>query len=141
VKYSDYGKGVSPPLEWGQLPAGTKSFLLMMEDPDATSPLPVVHWIAIGSPDSTGLREDFATFYSPQGVNNLEQGSNSRSTAGYFGPRSPPGSGTHRYHFQIFALDTALRLGSGANRHAVREAAKGHLLAEGVLVGTLRKAP
>jgi Raf kinase inhibitor-like YbhB/YbcL family protein len=141
VKYSDYGKGSSPPLEWGQLPAGTKSFLLMMEDPDATSPLPFVHWIAIGSPDSTGLREDIAKFYWPQGVNNLEQGSNSRSAAGYFGPRPPPGSGTHRYHFQIFALDTALRLGPGANRHAVLEAANGHVLAEGVLVGTFRKAP
>ena len=141
MKYSDYGTGVSPPLEWGQLPAGTKSFLLMIEDPDATSPLPFVHWIAIGPPDSTGLREDIAKFYWPQSVHNLEQGSNSRSTAGYFGPRPPPGSGAHRYHFQIFALDTALRLGPGANRHAVLEAANGHVLAEGVLVGTFRKAP
>jgi len=60
---------------------------------------------------------------------------------GYFGPRPPPGSPPHRYHFQIFALDVALRLPTGANRHAVLKAAKGHVLAEGVLVGTFRKAP
>ena len=141
VKYSDYGKGVSPPLEWGQLPAGTKSFLLMMEDPDATSPLPFVHWIAIGSPELTGLRENVAKFYWPTGFKSFEQGSNSRSTAGYFGPRPPPGSGTHHYNFQIFALDIALHLPSGTNRHAVLAAAKGHVLAKGVLVGTFEKAP
>jgi len=141
VKYSDYGKGVSPPLQWGQLPAGTKSFLLMMEDPDATSPLPFVHWIAIGSPDTTGLRENIPPFYWPQDSSVQEQGSTSRTTPGYFGPRPPPGSPPHRYHFQIFALDVALRLPTGANRHAVLKAAKGHVLAEGVLVGTFRKAP
>jgi Raf kinase inhibitor-like YbhB/YbcL family protein len=141
VKHSDYGKGISPPLEWGKLPAGTKSFLLMMEDPDATSPLPFVHWIAIGSPDLTGLREGIAPVSWPRGFKYLLQGSNSRSTPGYFGPRPPPGSGTHRYHFQIFALDVALRLPSGANRHAVLAAAKGHVLAKGLVVGTFAKAP
>jgi Raf kinase inhibitor-like YbhB/YbcL family protein len=113
----------------------------MMEDPDATSPLPFVHWIAIGSPDTTGLHENIQPFYWPQGSSVLEQGSNSRTTAGYFGPRPPPGSPPHRYHFQIFALDVALRLPTGANRHAVLKAAKGHVLAEGVLVGTFSKVP
>jgi Raf kinase inhibitor-like YbhB/YbcL family protein len=141
VKYSDYGKGISPPLEWGRLPAGTKSFLLMMEDPDATSPLPFVHWIALGSAEMTGLREAVPPFYWPQGFKSFEQGSNSRSTPGYFGPRPPPGSGVHRYHFQIFALDVELRLASGVNRHAVLKAAKGHVLAKGEMVGTFRKAP
>jgi Raf kinase inhibitor-like YbhB/YbcL family protein len=132
---------MSPPLEWGQLPAGTQSFLLMMEDPDATSPLPFVHWIAIGSPDVTGLSAGIVPVSWPRGFKNLEQGSNSRSTPGYFGPRPPPGDAAHRYHFQIFALDVALRLATGVNRHAVLNAAKGHVLAEGVLIGTFRKAP
>lgn len=141
VKYSDYGKGISPPLEWGRLPAGTKSFLLMMEDPDATSPLPFVHWIAIGSPELTGLREDIAPVSWPRGFKSLLQGSNSRSTPGYFGPRPPPGSGPHRYHFQIFALDVALHVPTGANRHTVLEAAKGHVLAKGMVVGTFTREP
>jgi Raf kinase inhibitor-like YbhB/YbcL family protein len=121
--------------------AGTKSFLLMVEDPDATSPLPFVHWIAIGSPDATGLAEGVAPVHWPLHPRVVEQGSNSRSTAGYFGPRPPPGDAPHRYHFQIFALDVALRLPTGANRHAVLKAAKGHVLAQGSVVGTFRKAP
>ncbi len=140
-KYSDYDKGISPPLEWGQLPAGTRSFLLMMEDPDAMSPLPFVHWIAIGSPDLTGLREGIAPVHRPQGFKSLDQLSNSHSAPGYFGPRPPPGSGLHHYHFQIFALDIALQVPWGSNRHAVLKAAKGHVLAEGTVIGTFNKAP
>jgi Raf kinase inhibitor-like YbhB/YbcL family protein len=141
VKYSDYGKGVSPPLSWNQLPQGTRSFVLMMEDPDAKSPLPFVHWIAIGSPDVTELPEDISRFEWPREVRHMRQGSNSRSRFGYFGPRPPAGDPPHRYHFQIFALDTRLHLPSGFNRHALLRAMEGHVIAKGVLVGTFAKAP
>jgi Raf kinase inhibitor-like YbhB/YbcL family protein len=140
-KYSDYGKGISPPLSWGRLPPGTRSVVLMMEDPDATSPLPFVHWIAIGSAELTQLPEGIAPLERPREAGRLVQGSNSRSRFGYFGPRPPAGEPPHRYHFQIFALDTSLQLPSGFNRHALLKAMQGHVLAKGTLVGTFQKAP
>lgn len=140
-KYSDYGRSVSPPLSWGSLPRGTRSFVLMMEDPDATSPLPFVHWIAVGSAQTMQLPEGIARSEWPRDVSKLRQGSNSRSRAGYFGPRPPAGDPPHRYHFQIFALDTALNLPRSFNRHALLEAMEGHVLAEGILIGTFAKEP
>ncbi len=140
-KYTDYGKGISPPLSWGSLPRGTRSVVLMMEDPDATSPLPFVHWIAVGPGNLTELPEGvWPTEWSKQ-VARLRQGSNSRSTLGYFGPRPPAGDPPHRYHFQVFALDTTLNLPSGFNRHSLLKAMEGHVLAKGTLVGTFAKQP
>lgn len=141
LEHSDYGKGISPPLTWGTLPPGTRSFVLLMEDPDATSPLPFVHWIVVGPGNVTQLPEGVAATESPRGANRIRQGSNSRSRFGYFGPRPPAGDPPHRYHFQLFALDTTLELPSGFNRHALLEAMEGHVLAEGVLVGTFAKQP
>jgi Raf kinase inhibitor-like YbhB/YbcL family protein len=140
-KYTSYGEGISPPLSWDQLPRGTRSFVVMMEDPDAKSPLPFVHWIAFGSPDITGFPENLTRFEWPRELRNVRQGSNSRSRFGYFGPRPPAGDPPHRYHFQVFALDTHLRLPSGFNRHALLKAMDGHVLAKGVLVGSFAKEP
>lgn len=141
AKYSDYGRGVSPPLSWGRLPEGTRSFVLLMEDPDAISPLPFVHWIATGSARTTALPAGIGHAEWPTRVDRLRQGSNSRSQLGYFGPRPPAGDSPHRYHFQIFALDTQLNLPSGFNRHALLKAMEGHVLAKGTLIGTFAKAP
>jgi Raf kinase inhibitor-like YbhB/YbcL family protein len=132
-KFTDYGKGISPPLSWSGVPAGTRALVLMMEDPNATSPLPFVHWLAVIPAQLRSLPEGIP----PHG----HQGSNSRSEIGYFGPRPPPGDAPHPYHFQIFALDTALSLPSGFNRHALLEAMKGHVLAEGELIGTFAREP
>jgi Raf kinase inhibitor-like YbhB/YbcL family protein len=139
-RYSAYGKGVSPPLSWSALPEGSRSFVLMMEDPDATSPLPFVHWIATGPANLTQLPENIARAQWPR-VQGLRQGSNSHSTAGYFGPRPPAGEPPHHYHFQLFALDTTLSLPSGFNRHALLKAMEGHVLAKTTLVGTFAKQP
>jgi Raf kinase inhibitor-like YbhB/YbcL family protein len=141
VKFSDYGKGISPPLSWSDLPRGTRSFVLMMEDPDSKSPLPFVHWILVGSPDITQLPEGITPFEWAREIRNVRQGSNSHSRFGYFGPRPPAGDPPHRYHFQIFALDTQLRLPSGFNRHTLLKSMEGHVIAKGTLVGTFAKAP
>jgi Raf kinase inhibitor-like YbhB/YbcL family protein len=77
----------------------------------------------------------------PHEVSSLRQGSNSRSRLGYFGPRPPAGEPPHRYHFQIFALNTPLELPSGFNRHALLKAMQGHVLAKGTIVGTFQKEP
>lgn len=141
VKYSDYGKGISPPLQWSSLPKGTQSVVLMMEDPDAISPLPFVHWTMINlAPSLRALPENVQKSFAPLRGQAARQGTNSKSERGYFGPRPPAGDPPHHYHFQVFALDTKLDLPDGFNRHALLEAMRGHVLAEGELIG-LFQAP
>jgi len=134
LRHSAYGDGVSPALRWSGLPAGTRSLALMMEDPDATSARPFVHWLAWNIDPAAGSL--------PEGVapdaSGLVQGRNNRRSNGYFGPR-PPGSRPHHYHFQLFALDAPLNLPAGADREALLAAMNGHVLAQGDLVGLFGK--
>ncbi|HMJ92699.1 MAG TPA: YbhB/YbcL family Raf kinase inhibitor-like protein [Allosphingosinicella sp.] len=126
--YSAYGAGRAPALAWSAPPAGTKSLAIMVEDPDAMSAKPFVHWMAWNvDPKLTGLAEAVV----PAGV---RQGRNNRGRASYFGPR-PPGSSPHHYHFQVFALDAPLPLPDGAAREQLLAAMDGHVLAKGDLVG------
>jgi Raf kinase inhibitor-like YbhB/YbcL family protein len=139
LKYSDYNQGVSPALSWAAVP-GAQSFVLMMEDPDATSPIPFEHWIALIPGNVTRLPDDVdrrAEF--PRDVPGMRQGSNSHSQLGYFGPRPPAAQPPHRYHFQVFALDTRLNLPTGFNRHTLIKAMQGHVVAKGEIVGTFTK--
>ena len=142
-QYSDYGKGISPPLSWSEAPAGAKAFALFVEDPDATSPLPFVHWIAVLPRGVNQLPMGVPPGYERHpSIPDASQGSNSRSTIGYFGPRPPAGQPPHHYHFQVLALDTVPRVpGGGYNRHALLKAIEGHVLASGELVGTFARAP
>jgi Raf kinase inhibitor-like YbhB/YbcL family protein len=134
LRHSAYGDGVSPALSWSALPAGTRSLALMMEDPDATSARPYVHWLAWNIDPALGAL--------PEGIapdaSGLVQGRNNRRSNGYFGPR-PPGSRPHHYHFQLFALDAPLNLAGGADREALLAAMNGHVLAKGDLVGLFGK--
>jgi Raf kinase inhibitor-like YbhB/YbcL family protein len=141
IEYTDYGKGISPPLSWSGAPAGTKAFVVMMEDPDAKSPLPFVHWTAVLPANVTSLPENVPPIERHPALPNASQGTNSRSTLGYFGPRPPAGSPPHSYHFQVFALDAVPNLPSGYNRHALLKAMQGHVLARGDLVGKFARAP
>jgi Raf kinase inhibitor-like YbhB/YbcL family protein len=140
-KYSDYGDGVSPPLVWSRPSPRTRAFVLMMEDPDATSPLPFVHWIAVMPPEVTQLPEGIPPVERHPRAPGASQGSNSRSTVGYFGPRPPAGSPPHRYHFQVFAVDYVPNLPSGYNRHALLKALEGHVISAGEIIGTFAKEP
>ena len=138
-RYTAYGGNESPPLRWSNAPSGTRSFVLLMEDPNAIAPLPFVHWAAINIPaNANGLPAGVPQSYKPRRVP-VVQGSNSRTTTGYFGPRPPPGDPTHPYHFQIFALDTTLDLPHGFNRQALLKAMNGHVIAKGTLVGTYQQ--
>jgi Raf kinase inhibitor-like YbhB/YbcL family protein len=140
AKYTDYGEGVSPPLSFANLPPGTQSVVVIMEDPDATSPLPFVHWLAITYKPHAELQEGMRPAEWPP-IRAVRQGANSRSEQGYFGPRPPAGDSPHRYHFQVFALDNRLTLPSGFNRHPLLKAMEGHVLAEGQIVGTFAREP
>ena len=135
AKYSCIGRNVSPPLAWNEPPAGTQSFALIMDDPDA----PVgtwVHWVLFNIPASSrGLPEAIPS------AGTLSDGSlhgkNSGGNPGYNGPCPP--SGTHRYFFKLYALDEMLGLSSGADKGELLQAMEGHTLAQGELMGTFRK--
>ena len=136
-----YDQNVSPDLRWANVPAGTKSLVVMMEDPDSRSPKPFVHWIVANiSPSAKGL---------PSGVGDAEmlrsvgamQGSNTTSATGYFGPKTPAAGGAHNYHFQVFALKKKLNLPSGFNRLALTDAMAGNVLARGEIVGKYDRNP
>ncbi len=141
VKYSDYGDGVSPPLAWSGAPKNAKSIVVLMEDPQAKSPLPFVHWLAVLPANVSALPEKVDDTERPASVAGLQHGANSKSTLAYFGPRPPEGDAPHPYHFQVFALDRTLDLPSGFNRAAVLKAMRGHVLAQGELVGRFSKPP
>lgn len=132
-QYSCWGEGISPPLEWSEAPAGTKSFALIVDDPDAPSGT-YVHWIIYNIPaSSTGLPEAVAP--EAQLQDGSLQGMNSSRRTGFTSPCPP--SGTHRYYFKLHALDTALDLASGATKDQLLKAIQGHVLAEGQLMGTV----
>ena len=137
-EHSEYGLGISPALGWSPVP-GAASYALIVEDPDAASVRPVVHWVAWDIPAATtrlpaGLQErDRLT--GPQ-LEGIMQGATSRGSVGWYGPRPPRGDRPHRYHFQLLALDRKLDLPLGATRDQLLAEARGHVLATGELVGT-----
>jgi Raf kinase inhibitor-like YbhB/YbcL family protein len=133
--YSCKGRSVSPPLAWSNTPAGTKSFALILDDPDAPSGT-FTHWVIYNIPASSlGLSEAIPT--NGQLSDGTLQGNNGAGRAGYTGPCPP--SGTHRYFFTLYALDVLLSLSSGANKDQLLKAMQGHILAQGELMGTFSK--
>lgn len=128
ARYSCNGEDVSPPLAWGEPPEGTKSLALIMDDPDAPGGT-WVHWVVFNIPME--LRE---LSEGMQGVDvAVTVGENSWGRSDYGGPCPP--SGTHRYFFKLFALDTALNLDKSAGKQQVLGAMEGHVLAEADLMG------
>jgi Raf kinase inhibitor-like YbhB/YbcL family protein len=132
VRHTADGADFSPPIAWGEPPERTRSFALICEDPDAPSGL-FVHWLAWGiKPDQRGLDEGVRAERDTDGI---RQGQNSFHNIGYGGPKPPPGK-PHRYRFRVYALDNRPELAPGASRKELDRAIEGHVLAEGVLVGT-----
>jgi Raf kinase inhibitor-like YbhB/YbcL family protein len=126
------GAGKSLPLAWRGAPASTKTFALVVRDPDAPSGS-FVHWVVYNLPaHTTKLAADVPkTDTIPAGG---VQGVNGSGAVGYFGPCPPPGK-PHHYHFHLYALDGELKLKPGATADDVEQAAKGHTLADADLVG------
>lgn len=139
IRNSAYGENISPPLAWTKGPEGTKSYAVIVEDPDAGLSKPVTHWLLFNvPPDVHELREGLPDAPALEIPKDAMQGVNSHGTTGYFGPR-PRDGGEHHYHFQVFALDTKLDLEPGATRGEVIKAMRGHVLAQGSLVATFQK--
>ena len=137
AKYSCSGKNISPALTWSEPPAGTQSFALIVDDPDA--PMGTwVHWVLYNIPaGARSLPEDL-----PIKGKNIEPeaiyfGKNSSGNIRYDGPCPP--SGTHRYYFKLYALDTLIGLLPGASKEDLLREMQGHILAQGELMGTFSK--
>jgi Raf kinase inhibitor-like YbhB/YbcL family protein len=131
-KYTGEGQDISPPLAWSGVPQDAKELALICEDPDAPPPTPWVHWVAYGIPPTQqGL---------PEGAHeHLTQGQNDFHKTGYAGPMPPPGHGVHHYHFRLYALDAPLQAGPGLTKKQLQAAMRGHILAEGELIGTYER--
>jgi len=132
IQYTCDGEDTSPPLQWSDPPQGTQSLSLIADDPDA----PVgtwVHWVLYDLPAGTrSLPEAVPPDADlPDGG---QHGQSSWRRLGYGGPCPP--SGTHRYFFKLYALDTTLDLAAGANKKQVLQAMEGHILAQAELMGT-----
>jgi Raf kinase inhibitor-like YbhB/YbcL family protein len=130
VKYTCKGKNISPALAWTEPPAGTQSLALIMDDPDAPGGT-WVHWVVFNIPIGTN------TFPEDLDVSSIIVGKNSWGDMHYGGPCPP--SGTHRYFFKLYALDSDLSLSPGATKEQVLKAIDGHTLAQGELVGTFSR--
>ena len=124
-KFTCDGSDTSPPMQITGIPLEAKSLVLIADDPDAPGGL-FTHWLVWNIPAQTS---SIAEGNAPKGV----QGANDFGKSGYRGPCPPPG--THRYSFKIFALDRELELHAGAKRSQVDAAMKGHVIAQGELVG------
>lgn len=132
TKYTADGGDVSPPLTWSGVPHGTRSLVLLCEDPDAPRGT-WSHWVLYGLPGETReLGEGAAGGPLPAGA---AQGVNDFGRPGYGGPSPPPGA-PHRYYFKLTALSVELQLPAGAKRQDVLAAMDGHVLGEGWLMGT-----
>ena len=139
--HSDYYENVSPPLAWNAGQEGTRAYAVIVDDPDASPQKPVTHWLAWNIPaETTALRPGLPDAPQLADPKAMRQGATTPNRTGYYGPRPPVGDRAHRYHFQVFALDTPLAILPGADRVALLEAMAGHVLAKGDLVGTYAQA-
>ena len=133
--YTCDGVNISPPLEWSGVPKTAKTLAIVCEDPDAPAGT-WVHWVLYNLPaDNIGLVENLPATETLKAGG--FQGKNDFGKIGYGGPCPP--SGTHRYFFKIYALDSELPLKAGATKAEVMKAMEGHILLQGQLMGTYRR--
>jgi Raf kinase inhibitor-like YbhB/YbcL family protein len=131
-KYTCDGLNISPPIAWKNIPEGTKSIVLIADDPDAPAGI-WVHWVCYDLPPPVVALPE-----GVQAADTLAQGGKQGRTdfgnVGYGGPCPP--SGTHRYFFKVYALDCMLGLSPGKTKQEIERAMKGHILGQGELIGT-----
>ncbi|MGE5500288.1 MAG: YbhB/YbcL family Raf kinase inhibitor-like protein [Syntrophothermus sp.] len=136
VRYTCDGENISPALKWNRPDSDkVKNYCLLVEDPDAPGGI-FVHWIVVDIPaNMTSLTEGITNQRNlPDGA---EMGMNGARRIGYFGPCPP--SGVHRYFFRIYAIDTILKMEAGMTKDEMLKAIKGHIVAEGELMGKYQK--
>jgi len=136
--YTCEGKDISPPMAWSDIPAGTKSLALVVDDPDAPDPaapkMTWVHWVLYNLPPTNGGLPEGVKAH-PAGTN---EGVNDWKRTGYGGPCPP--IGRHRYFHKLYALDTVLPDLKQPTKVKLEEAMKGHVIGEAQLMGTYQKS-
>jgi Raf kinase inhibitor-like YbhB/YbcL family protein len=138
-EYTCDGQDISPELSWSDVPDGTKSLALIMEDPDAPDPAAPkttwVHWVLYNIPPSaTGLRRGVKSKDLPAGT---QEGLNNWNRTGYGGPCPP--IGRHRYFYKLYALDVELPDLKTPTKEALEKAMASHILAQAELIGTYQR--
>jgi Raf kinase inhibitor-like YbhB/YbcL family protein len=135
-KYTCSGADISPALSWIDPPAGTQSFALISDDPDAPAGT-WVHWVVYDLPASARQLPEALpkTDAIPGGG---AQGENDFRKTGYGGPCPPPGK-PHRYYFKLYALDSKLNLGPGATKKTVEQAMQGHIVGQTEIMGRFQR--
>lgn len=141
-RFTEDGEGCSPPLFWTDIPEGTHCLALLVEDPDAPAPTPLVHAVIWGlPPEQDQLAEGAIVRDGPEGTaEGGDVGRNSYFREGWLPPDPPTGHGPHHYAFQLFALgpvlDPKAEPGPNPSRSAIVRAMAGRVLAAGLLTGT-----
>lgn len=136
-RFTADGAGVSPPLLWGEVPVGTVSLALLVEDPDAPALQPLVHALVWNIPlGERRLAEGAIAADGQGGLDGRDVGRNSFFTEGWLPPDPPTGHGSHDYVFQLFALRTVPEIGANPGRSSLVRAMAGQVLGAGMLVGT-----
>ncbi len=138
AKYTCEGGDTSPPLAWKGAPATTKSYALIVDDPDAPDPkapkMTYVHWVLYDIPASVSAIEEGKSSSVPPGT---REGTNDWKRTGWGGPCPP--IGRHRYFFKLYALDTVLGDLRKPSKSALMAAMEGHIVAQAQLMGTYQK--
>ena len=136
IRFTADGEGVSPPLVWSDVPGGTASLALIVEDPDAPSSRPLVHAIVWDIPPEERRIAEGAIVADGAGGEDGDVGRNSFLREGWLPPDPPTGHGDHDYAFQLFALSERPEIGASPGRGAFVGAIAGRVLAAGLLIGT-----
>jgi Raf kinase inhibitor-like YbhB/YbcL family protein len=127
-RHTSDGEDVSPALEWSGVPSGTRSFAVVVHDPDAPLVDGFTHWVAYNiSADATGL---------PEGGEGATAGSNTLGNQRFNGPAPPPGHGPHHYYFWVYALDEELELEPGLDRRELLSRIEDHVIEQARTIGT-----
>jgi Raf kinase inhibitor-like YbhB/YbcL family protein len=129
-RFSNYGSNDIPTIQWSAPPAGTKSLVLLIEDPDAPGVTPYIHYLVFNIPPT-------ATSLDKTLPDTARVGNNSNGEASYFGPRPP--FGVHHYHFEVFALNMVLDADKGGSWETLQPKLMGQVLAGGEAVATYEK--
>lgn len=139
ARFTADGEGLSPPLAWTGEPEGTKSLVLIVEDPDAPAAEPLVHAILFDISPGKGAIPEGSIGRSDDAALG-ETGRNSYLRTGWLPPDPPTGHGPHAYVFQLFALDTPIDLTGHPGRARLVDAIAGHVLAAGLTTGTYERS-
>ncbi|MBI2931190.1 MAG: YbhB/YbcL family Raf kinase inhibitor-like protein [Planctomycetes bacterium] len=140
VDYTEDGLNKSPAISWADAPAGTRSFALICDDPDAPQATPFVHWVVVDIPAAMKtLPEGISKSANPREIPGATQGVNDFRRIGYDGPAPPRGHGTHHYHFHLYALNAPLKLAGTITKDGLLRAMRGHVLGTGEIVATYRR--